>query len=62
MEVTPYNLHETIGMLRGRALLLLMSDEVNSLQGRYAKALFDLVGDMTEGEALEAISDWEKTQ
>lgn len=53
---------EAINMLKGRALLLLMSDEVRDLNGGHAAKLFDLVGDMTREEAVEAIKIFEATQ
>lgn len=53
-KVTPYNASEVIEYLRARALRLLMSDEVPSIYGPEAAALFDLVGDM-DGESVNAI-------
>jgi hypothetical protein len=62
MKITPYNKDAAIEMLRARAFLLLMSDEVRSLKGENAAALFDIVGDMSEVAAREAIANFEETQ
>lgn len=62
MRLTPYNLHEAIEMLRGRALQLLLSEEVVSLEGKHAAALFELVGDMSPEAAQEAINAFAATQ
>lgn len=62
MKLTPYNQQMAIEMLRARAFLLLMSDEVKSLDGEYASALFDLVGDMSDDEARDAIIAFNATQ
>ncbi len=62
MKITQYNKGEAIEMLQARAFLLLMSDEVKSLDGEYAAGLWELVGHMNENEALRAITVWETTQ
>jgi hypothetical protein len=61
-KLTPYNMGEYIDMLKARAYLLLMSSEVRSLDGNYAKALFEIVGGTTHADALEAIEAFEATQ
>ena len=62
MRITPCNKDEAIEMLRGRALLLLMSDEVASLEGEFAAPLWELVGSMDEAEARDAIRAFDATQ
>lgn len=49
-----YSLYEEHEALRALAFKLLMSDEVASLDGPNASALFDLVGDFTDQGASEA--------
>ena len=51
-----YALNAKHEALRARAYLYLMSDECPSIRGPLAAALFDLVGDMSETEAYEAIA------
>ncbi len=65
MDITPYNKEDAIVALKARVFLLLMSDEVPSIDGPYASALFDIVG----GEfgfdicaAWDAIAAFEATQ
>lgn len=62
MKITPYNQNEAIEALRGRALQLLMSDEVASLDGERASALFDWVGSISLDDAASAIRAFEATQ
>lgn len=61
MKITPYNKDEAIDALMGRALLLLMSDEVPRY-GEHATALFAIVGHMTEDDARRAIAAFDTTQ
>ena len=62
MKITHYNKGEAIEMLKGRAFLLLMSDEVKSLDGEHAAALWDLVGDFNEEQSRRAIAVFDTTQ
>ena len=45
--------------VKARAFLFLMSEEVVNITTPLASQLFDMVGDMTEKEANEAISSLE---
>ncbi len=45
--------------VKAKAFLFLMSEEVMNITTPLASQLFDMVGDMTEKEAIEAISSFE---
>lgn len=62
MRLTPYNQAEAIEMLRARAFLLLMSDEVRSVETPNAAALWRIVSDMSRADASSAIKAFEATQ
>lgn len=62
MHISPHNKDEAIEYLRALAFRLLMSDEVGSLDGEFAKPLWDVVGDMSEVDAEHAIHSFETTQ
>lgn len=54
-----YALNVKYDALRALAFRLVMSDEVASLNGPHAAAVFDVVGDMTEDEAADALAEYE---
>lgn len=56
-----YQLHAEYEALKALAFRLLMSDEVPSLNGPNASALFDVAGDMSEGDATDALRALEAT-
>ena len=62
MKLTAYNLHAAIEMLQARAFLLLMSDEVATLDGENAAPLWELVGHWHEQDAKAAIAAFDATQ
>ena len=62
MKLSSYNMGEAVEMLQARAFLLLMSDEVKSLDGEHAAALWDLVGGLSEEQARQAIAAFDTTQ
>lgn len=57
-----YHLHEEYEALKALAFRLLMSDEVPSISGPNASALFDMAGDMSENEAADALRALEATR
>ena len=59
MSINEAELQLTLNMLKARTFLFMMSDEVPSIRGYHAAPLFDLVGDMTENEAREALVAYE---
>lgn len=62
MVISPHNKDEAIEYLRALAFRLLMSDEVGSLDGEFAKPLWDVAGSMSEADAEHAIKAFEATQ
>ncbi len=63
MMITAYNKDEAIEYLEALAFKLLMSEEVVSLDGEHAKALFDIVGGKyDDNEADRAIIAFKATQ
>lgn len=62
MKITPHNESLAIEMLRARAFLLIMSDECSGIDGEHAAALFEIVGDMDQRQAHEAIEAFDATQ
>ena len=62
MKLSSYNMGEAVEMLQARAFLLLMSDEVRSLDGKHAAAQWDLVGGFSEEQARQAIAAFDTTQ
>ena len=62
MKITPHNKDAAIEMLRARAFLFMMSGECRGDGGPLGDALWDLVGDMTEREAKDAIAAFQQTQ
>lgn len=54
-----YRLHAEYEALKALAFRLLISDEVPSLNGPNADALFDVVGDMSEDGATAALHELE---
>ena len=57
-----YHLHEEHEALKALAFKLLMSDEIPSVTGPHASALFDAVGHMTENEVNDALRALEATR
>lgn len=62
MKITQYNKDEAIEYLRALAFKFLMSDEVGSVDGEFAKPLWDVAGDMSEADAEHAIRSFKATQ
>jgi hypothetical protein len=57
-----YQLNAEYDALKALAFRLLVSDEVSSLSGPNASALFEVVGDMSEDGAAEALRELEETR
>lgn len=57
-----YQLHSEYEALKALAFRLLMSDEVPSLNGPNAAALFDVAGDMSEDGATAALRELDATR
>lgn len=57
-----FALNAELENVKAIAFLFLMSDEVESIDTPLASKLFDLVGDMSEQEANDAIKSFEATK
>ncbi|MEH6505036.1 MAG: hypothetical protein V7786_02085 [Sulfitobacter litoralis] len=57
-----YRLHAEYEALKALAFRLLVSDEVPSLNGPNAAALFDVAGDMSEDGSAAALRELEATR
>jgi len=60
--LTYYRVQAELDAVKARAFLLLMSDEIETLNTPFASALFDMVGDTSESEALANIALYEDTK
>lgn len=59
---TYYQTAEELAAVKAMAFLFLMSDETAGLDGPLANALFDMVGDNSEAQALADIATYAATQ
>lgn len=64
MKITQYNKDECIEYLRARIFLLLMNEgrNLDVDENEHASALWEVVGSMTDEEAIQAIKIFEATQ